>query len=110
MLKFYYLSLAILFEVAGTISLKLSNGYTKIFPTIVMALSYAICFFFLSKCLNEFNSIGFVYAIWSGVGIVLISLLGVFFFNNTVDISGILGLSLIIAGAIILNLFSKMSQ
>jgi small multidrug resistance pump len=51
-----------------------------------------------------------VYAIWSGVGIVLISLLGVLFFNNIVDISGILGLSLIIAGAIILNLFSKMSQ
>jgi small multidrug resistance pump len=51
-----------------------------------------------------------VYAIWSGVGIILISILGVIFFNNIFDIPGILGLSLIIAGVIILNLFSKMSQ
>jgi small multidrug resistance pump len=110
MLKFYYLSLAIFFEVAGTISLKLSNGYTKIYPTIVMALCYAICFFFLSKCLNEFNSIGFVYALWAGIGIVLITLLGVIFFKNVVDIPGVIGISLIVLGAIILNLFSKMSH
>ena len=60
-----------------------------------MALSYVICFFFLSKCLNEFNSIGFVYAIWSGVGIVLISLLGVFFFNEILTFEKLLGFIII---------------
>ena len=83
MLKFVYLSLAIIFEVVGTISLTLSKGYTQITPTIGMAISYLICFIFYQKCLNEFASIGFVYAIWSGVGIVLITLLGVIFLKTS---------------------------
>ena len=99
MLKFIYLLLAIIFEVIATISLKLSNGYTQITPTIVMAISYIVCFYFLSKCLNEFISIGYVYAIWAGLGIVLITLLGVIFFKNVVDIPGVIGISLIVLGA-----------
>ena len=75
-----------------------------------MVISYVICFYFLSKCLNEFASIGFVYAIWSGVGIVLITLLGVIFFKNIVDLPGIIGISLILIGVVVLNLFSKMSH
>ena len=110
MLKFFYLLLAIIFEVVATISLKLSNGYTQITPTIVMAISYIVCFYFLSKCLNEFVSIGYVYAIWAGLGIVLITLLGVIFFKNVVDIPGVIGISLIVLGAMVLNLFSKMSH
>ena len=95
MLKFVYLSLAIIFEVVGTISLTLSKGYTQIIPTISMVVSYVICFYFLSKCLNEFASIGYVYAIWAGLGIILITLSGVIFFKNIVDLAGIIGLSLI---------------
>ena len=110
MLKFIYLSLAIIFEVVGTISLTLSKGYTQIAPTIGMAVSYLICFYFLSKCLNEFASIGYVYAIWSGLGIVLITLLGVILFKNIVDIPGVIGLSLILIGVVVLNLYSKMSH
>ena len=110
MLKFFYLLLAIVFEVIATISLKLSNGYTQITPTIVMAISYVVCFYFLSKCLNEFISIGYFYAIWAGLGIVLITLLGVIFFKNVVDIPGVIGISLIVLGAMVLNLFSKMSH
>ena len=110
MLKFIYLLLAIIFEVIATISLKLSNGYTQITPTIVMAISYIICFYFLSKCLNDFISIGYVYAIWSGLGIVLITLLGVILFKNIVDIPGVIGLSLILIGVVVLNLYSKMSH
>ena len=108
MLKFVYLSLAIFFEVIGTISLKFSNGYTQILPTISSAISYVSCFYFLSRCLNEFSSIGFVYAIWAGLGIVLITLLGIFFFKNVIDIPGVIGISLIILGTLVLNLFSKM--
>ena len=66
--------------------------------------------YFLSKCLNEFASIGYVYAIWAGLGIVLITLLGVIFFKNVVDLGGIIGISLIVIGAVVLNLFSKMSH
>ena len=110
MIKFIYLGLAIIFEVFGTISLKLSNGYTQIIPTIGMVVSYVICFYFLSKCLNEFASIGYVYAIWAGLGIVLITLFGVIYFKNSIDISGVIGISLIILGAVVLNLFSKMSH
>jgi len=110
MLKFFYLFLAIIFEVIATLSLKLSNGYTQIIPTVVMAISYIVCFYFLSKCLNEFISIGYVYAIWAGIGIVLITLLGVIFFKNVVDISGVIGISLIVMGAVVLNVFSKMSH
>ena len=110
MLKFFYLFLAIIFEVIATLSLKLSNGYTQIIPTVVMAISYIFCFYFLSKCLNEFISIGYVYAIWAGIGIVLITLLGVIFFKNVVDIPGVIGISLIVMGAVVLNVFSKMSH
>jgi len=109
-LKFVYLSLAIIFEVLGTIALKFSNGYTQMLPTISSAISYVACFYFLSRCLNEFSSIGFVYALWSGFGIVLITILGIFLFKNVVDIPGIIGISLIILGALVLNLFSKMSH
>ena len=110
MLKFVYLSLAIIFEVLGTIALKFSNGYTQMLPTISSAISYIACFYFLSRCLNEFSSIGFVYALWAGFGIVLITILGIFLFKNVVDIPGIIGISLIILGALVLNLFSKMSH
>ena len=110
MLKFIYLLLAIIFEVIATISLKLSNGYTQITPTIVMAISYIVCFYFLSKCLNEFISIGYVYANWAGLGIALITLLSVIFFKNAVDIPGVIGISLIVLGAVVLNLYSKMSH
>ena len=110
MIKFIYLGLAIIFEVFGTISLKLSNGYTQIIPTVGMVVSYVICFYFLSKCSNEFASIGYVYAIWAGLGIVLITLFGVIYFKNSIDISGVIGISLIILGAVVLNLFSKMSH
>ncbi|MDC0594506.1 SMR family transporter [Alphaproteobacteria bacterium] len=110
MLKFVYLSLAIIFEVIGTISLKFSNGYTQILPTISSAIAYVACFYFLSRCLYEFSSIGFVYGLWAGLGIVLITLLGIFFFKNVIDVPGIIGISLIILGVLVLNLFSKMSH
>ena len=60
--------------------------------------------------MNEFASIGYVYAIWSGLGIVLITLLGVILFKNIVDIPGVIGLSLILIGVVVLNLYSKMSH
>ena len=110
MSKYFLLSLTIILEVIGTMALKLSEGYTKLVPTIVMASSYSACFYFFSKCLNQFNSVGYVYAIWAGFGIFLITLAGIIFFHNQIDLAGIIGLSLIVLGAVVLNLFSNISH
>ena len=68
-----------------------------------------VCFYFLSLSLKYFTSIGYVYAIWSALGIVLLTLIGIFYFKEQMDFAGILGLFLIIIGVVILNIFSKIS-
>ncbi len=108
-MKFLFLILAIIFEVIGTISLKASEGFTVLKPSIITVLSYALCFYFLSLTLRYFSSIGYIYAVWSGLGIVLIALVGIFYYKEQIDIAGIVGLGLIILGAVILNIFSKIS-
>jgi len=75
-------------------------------PTMVMVVCYAIAFFFLSWSLR-YVPVGIAYAIWSGLGIVLISLVGYVVFGQKLDLAAVLGLGLIIAGVIVLNLFSK---
>ena len=110
MIKYFYLSLAIIFEVIGTLSLKASHGFTKIIPSIVVVVTYIACFYFLSLALNYFKSVGFIYAIWAGIGIVLVTVFGVILFKNVVDLPGVIGLSLIVAGAVILNIFSRMAH
>ena len=108
-MKFIYLILAIIFEVIGTTSLKASSGFTVLKPSILTVISYALCFYFLSLTLKYFSSIGYIYAVWSGLGIVLIALAGIFYYKEQIDVAGIIGLSLIILGAIVLNIFSKIS-
>lgn len=108
-MKFLYLFLAITFEVIGTTSLKASEGFTILKPSILTVISYALCFYFLSLSLKYFTSLGFVYAVWSGFGIVLVASVGVIYFKEQIDIAGIIGLGLIILGAIVLNVFSKIS-
>ena len=108
-MKFIYLFLAIILEVIGTVSLKASEGFTVLKPSILTIFSYALCFYFLSLTLKYFTSIGYIYAVWSGLGIVLVTVAGIFYFKNHIDIAGILGLILIIIGVIILNVFSKIS-
>lgn len=102
------LMVAIVFEVTGTIALKLSDGFTKSTESIVAVVSYAASFYFLSRVLEQLN-IGFTYAVWSAVGIVIITTIGVVFFHERADAPGIFGLVLIIAGVFVLNVFSKMS-
>ncbi|MCD1263213.1 MULTISPECIES: DMT family transporter [Shinella] len=100
------LVVAIVFEVLGTSAMQAAQHFTRLVPTMAMVVCYAIAFFFLSWSLR-YVPVGIAYAIWSGLGIVLISLVGYFFFGQKLDPAALVGLGLIIAGVLVLNLFSK---
>jgi small multidrug resistance pump len=106
MLKWLYLSIAIVAEIIATSALKSSDGCTKILPTSITFVGYAIAFYLLSLTLKEIP-IGIVYAIWSAVGIVCIALIGYFFYQQSLDLPAIIGIALIVAGVIVMNVFSK---
>lgn len=97
---------AIVFEVLGTSAMQAAQHFTRLLPTVMMVVCYAIAFYFLSYTLKAIP-VGIAYAIWSGLGIVLISLAGYFVFGQKLDFAALLGLGLIIAGVVVLNLFSK---
>ena len=99
--------LAIIGEVIGTSALKASDGFTKIVPSIIVVAGYAVAFFFLSLTLKDNINIGVVYAIWSGVGVSLISVIGYLYYKQSLDIPALLGIALIIIGVMIINLYSK---
>jgi small multidrug resistance pump len=105
-LVYAVLIVAIVFEVLGTSAMQAAQHFTRPVPTMVMVVCYAIAFFFLSWSLR-YVPVGIAYAIWSGLGIVLISLVGYVVFGQKLDLAAVLGLGLIIAGVIVLNLFSK---
>ena len=104
-MAYTYLLLAILSEVLATSMLKASDGFTKLFPSIITFIGYAISFYFLSMVLR-YIPIGISYAIWSGLGIVLISIVGLLFFKQQLDLPGIFGMILIISGVVVIHLFS----
>lgn len=103
---YLYLAVAIAAEVTATSFLKASAGFTKWLPSLVTVVGYCVSFYFLSLTLASIPT-GIAYAIWSGIGIVLISLLGWIFFGQTLDGAAIAGMGLIIAGVVVINLFSK---
>ncbi len=100
------LGIAILAEVIGTTALKASDGFSKIIPSLIVVVAYGASFYFLSLTLKVIP-VGIAYAIWSGVGIVLIALAGWWFFGQTIDKAGIVGILLIGAGVFVLNTFSQ---
>ena len=93
-------------EVIATSALKESNNFTKLFPSILVVVGYLFTFYFMSLTLRDM-SVGITYAIWSGMGIFLISLIGYFRYNQNLDTPAILGMSFIALGIIILRFFSK---
>lgn len=101
-----YLAIAIVSEVIGTSALKASDSFTKPLPLVIVALGYGVAFYFLSLTLRTIP-VGVAYAVWSGVGIVLITLVGVLWFRQPLDLPGGIGLALIVAGVLTVNLFSK---
>ncbi|MDT1061250.1 SMR family transporter [Paracoccus sp. CPCC 101403] len=104
-LTYATLIVAIVLEVTGTTFLQRSEQFTRLVPTLMMGLCYAGSFYFLSHALRAMP-LGIAYAIWSGLGIVLVSLIGLFVFGQRLDVAAMIGLGLIIAGVIVVNLFS----
>jgi small multidrug resistance pump len=106
MLKYLYLLGAILAEVTATSFLKQSNGFARLAPTAIMIFGYLVSFFFLSLTLKSLPT-GIAYAIWSGVGIVLISAVAWIFQGQKLDFAAIAGMALIISGVAVINFLSK---
>jgi small multidrug resistance pump len=103
---YLFLTIAIIAEVIATSCLKAAAGFTRPIPSIASVVGYVIAFYFLSLTLSVIPT-GVAYAIWSGVGIVLISVVGWLIYGQTLDAPAILGMSLIASGVIVINLFSK---
>ncbi|SEN43557.1 small multidrug resistance pump [Flavobacterium sp. CF108] len=106
MKNFLFLFIAIIFEIIATSALKKSEQFTQFLPSIITVVGYFAAFYFLSFAIRTIP-VGFAYAIWSGVGIVLITIIGAVFFKEIPDLPAIIGLSLIIIGVVVINVFSK---
>lgn len=105
-MNYLYLAAAIVSEVVATSALKLSNGMTRLAPAAVVVVGYLLAFYLLSLTLRTIP-VGVAYAIWSGVGIVLITVIGLFWFKQTLDFAAIAGMGLILAGVAVIYLFSN---
>lgn len=101
-----HLIVAIVAEVIATSCLKSSEGFTRLWPSVAVIVGYGVSFFFLSLTLRAMP-IGIAYAVWSGLGIVLITTVGWLVFGQKLDGAGMAGIALIAAGVVVLNVFSK---
>ena len=104
---YVWLAIAIVAEVIGTSALRASEGFTRWWPSLVVVAGYGVAFYCLSLTLKSMP-VGIVYAIRSGVGIVLITLVAIVLYRQVPDLAAVAGLGLIVAGVVVLNLFSKM--
>ena len=101
-----YLLVAIAFEVLATTALKQTDGFTRLAPSVVTTIGYGLAFYFLALTLRVMP-VGVVYAIWSGTGIVFITAIGWLWFRQSLDVPAIIGICLIVAGVLVINLMSK---
>jgi small multidrug resistance pump len=106
MVQWMYLAIAIAAEVVGTSFLRASEGFTKLVPSLMVVAGYGLAFFFLSLTLEKIP-VGVAYAVWSGAGVTLIAAIGWLFLGQKLDAAAIVGMGLIVAGVVVLNLFSK---
>ena len=105
-MKWVYLLLAIVSEVVATSALKSSESFSRLWPSVLTVVGYGVAFYLLSLTLREMP-VGIAYAIWSGVGIVLVSLAAVGLFGQKLDLPALIGMGLIVAGVIVINVCSK---
>lgn len=102
----FYLAIAIVSEVMATSALKATEGFSRLIPSVLVVIGYGSAFYFLSLTLRSIP-LGVAYAIWSGVGIALVSLVGWILYRQTIDMAGGAGMALIVSGVLVINLFSK---
>lgn len=100
------LAMAIVAEVVGTTALKASEGFTRLVPSLIVIVGYAVSFYCLSLVLRHIP-VGITYAVWSGLGILLITVAAFVLYGQRIDLAGWIGMGLIIAGVLVLNLFSR---
>ena len=100
-----FLAIAIAGEVIGTTALKASDGFTRLWPSLIVVVSYVVAFYFLALVLRTIP-VGVAYAIWAGVGVAAITLIGFGFFGQRLDLAAVLGIGLIVAGVVVLNTLS----
>ena len=103
---YLYLALAITAEVIGTTALQASQGFTKPLPSAIVVIGYGLAFYLLSLVL-KYVPMGVAYAIWAGMGIVLITAAGALVYKQIPDLPAMLGMGLIVAGVAVINIFSK---
>ncbi|RAJ35432.1 SMR family transporter [Pedobacter cryoconitis] len=108
MKTYIFFFLAIISEIIATTALKASEEFTRFWPSVIVFCGYAVAFYLLSLTLRKMD-LGIAYAIWSGVGIVLVTTLGTIFYKQKPDMPAVVGMVLIIIGVIVINLFSKNS-
>ena len=104
-MHYLYLAVAIVSEVTATTALKSSEGFTRLIPSLIVVAGYSSAFYFLALCLQRL-SVGIAYAIWAGLGIVLIAILGVVVHDQVLDAAAVAGMALIVAGVIVINVWS----
>jgi len=105
-MAYVYLLIAIICEVIGTSCLKASNEFKEFLPSLFVAIGYGASFYFMALSMRKI-SLGTVYATWSGLGIVLVALVGIFYYKEKIDAAGIVGMGLIVAGVLVMSLLSK---
>ncbi|WP_299657812.1 SMR family transporter [uncultured Tateyamaria sp.] len=105
-LHYIYLIVAVAAETVGTTALQASDQFSRFWPTVVVVIAYGFAFFFLGIAL-KYIPVGIAYAMWSGLGIILIALIGFAVFGQRLDLPAVLGLGMIIAGILVIQLFSK---
>jgi small multidrug resistance pump len=101
-----YLVIAIAGEVIGTTALKASDGFTRVGPAVIVVIGYAIAFYFLALVLRSIP-LGVTYAIWAGVGVAAVTLIGWLVYGQRLDGAAMLGIGLIVAGVVVLNVWSS---
>lgn len=107
-MAYLFLALAIILETAGTVFMKLSDGFSKPLYAVGTGVAYVVCFYFLSLSLKSIP-LGVAYAVWAGLGLVLSNIIAVMFFKQHFDLAAGIGIGLIVIGVVIINVFSSAS-
>lgn len=107
-MTYLFLALAIIAEVIATSALKASNEFTRLWPSVLVVVGYATAFYLLTLVLRTLP-VGIAYAFWAGLGIVLVTLIGIVLYGEVPDLPALLGLAMIIGGVVVIQVFSKVS-
>ena len=105
-MTYFYLTIAIIAEVAATSALKASEEFTRLVPSLIVVVGYGVAFYFMTLVLRVIP-VGITYAIWSGLGIILVTVVGIFLYRQVPDIPALIGMGLIVTGVVVINVFSK---